>query len=104
VLIKSNYFIDNKNHSKNDAGLNSYLIDPEQVCNVHKVNNVYKVGNGCVRNLDGSYDITGTLYFKPQSYMYLGLIISGSTLIIIFGYLGFIGFNSLKRKYERKNK
>ncbi len=94
VLKNSNYFVDSKNHIKNDAGLNSFYLNPEIVCKQHS----------CIKNKDGSYDISGTLYFAPQSYMYLGLIISGSTLIIIFGYLGFIGFNSLKRKYERKNK
>lgn len=94
VLKNKNYFISDKYHFQNDATLNSYLLDPKSICRQF----------ACKQNADGSYDISGTLYFAPQSYMYLGLIISGSTLIIIFGYLGFIGFNSLKRKYERKNK
>jgi len=105
VLFSKNYFVDSKNHLRNDAGLNSFYIDPSHVCLFHEaLAKGDKVGDGCVRNPDGSYDISGTLYFAPQSYMYLGLIISSSTMIIIFGYLGFIGFNSLKRKYERKNK
>jgi hypothetical protein len=45
------------------------------------------VTNGCKKNPDGSYDINLTLYFKPQSYFYLGLIISGTTLIGCLGYL-----------------
>ena len=40
-------------------------------------------------NPDGSIDIELTLYFKPQSYFYLGIIISGTTLILCLGYLGY---------------
>jgi hypothetical protein len=35
----------------------------------------------------GSENFTITLYYLPQSYFYLGLIISGTTLIICIGYL-----------------
>lgn len=38
-----------------------------------------------------------TLYFRPQSYFYLGLIISGTTLILLLGYLVY----DIRRK--RKN-
>ncbi len=41
-------------------------------------------------NPDGSIDIELTLYFKPQSYFYLGIIISGTTLILCLGYLGYV--------------
>jgi len=50
----------------------------------------YKVRNGCVGNKDGTYDMNITLYFTPQSYMYLGLIISGATLVLIIGFLAFV--------------
>ena len=40
-----------------------------------------------VLNSDGSIDVELTLYFKPQSYFYLGLIISGTTFIILVWYL-----------------
>jgi len=36
-----------------------------------------------ILNSDGSIDVELTLYFKPQSYFYLGLIISGTTFIIL---------------------
>jgi hypothetical protein len=39
-------------------------------------------------NPDGSIDIELTLYFKPQSYFYLGLLVSGTALFGCFGYLG----------------
>jgi len=80
VLIKKNYFISNKYHLQNDAGLNSYYINPTEVCKVQS----------CKVNKDGSYDMNMTLYFTPQSYMYLGLIISGGTLVLVLGYLGFV--------------
>lgn len=38
-------------------------------------------------NPDWSIDIELTLYFKPQSYFYLWLIISWSTFLILIGYL-----------------
>lgn len=90
VLTDKNYFISDKNHLKNDASLNSYYIDPSVVCKVER----------CKVNKDGSYDISGTLYFAPQSYMYLGLIISGSTLIFVLSYLS---FTFIKHIYERKD-
>jgi hypothetical protein len=40
-------------------------------------------------NPDGSIDVELTLYFKPQSYFYLGIIISGTTLILCLGCLGY---------------
>ena len=89
VLLGKQNAISDKNHFQTDATLNAFLINPEQVCNVHKINNVYKVGNGCVKNADGSYDINMTLFFAPQAYLYLGLIISGTTLVLVVGYLMF---------------
>jgi hypothetical protein len=42
-----------------------------------------------------------TIYFRPQSYFYLGLIISGTTLLSCLGYLvwAWIG----ERKEEQKD-
>jgi hypothetical protein len=88
ALFRKSYFMSDKNHFKNDAGLNSYFLDPEQVCKVES----------CKVNKDGSYDINLTLYFVPQSYMYLGLIISGSTLVLVLGYLGLVFGRSIYAK------
>jgi hypothetical protein len=61
---------------------NQWTIDPEYIkANFDK--SMYK------ENLDGSIDLELTLYFKPQSYFYLGIIISGTTLILCLGYLGY---------------
>ena len=46
-------------------------------------------------NPDGSIDIEMTLFFQPQSYFYLGFIISGVTLI---GCLGYLGWDLMKRR------
>jgi hypothetical protein len=48
-----------------------------------------------IENPDGSIDIEMALYFKPQSYFYLGLLISGFTICGIAGYLI---YDSQKRK------
>ncbi len=61
---------------------NQWTIDPEYIkSNFDK--SMYK------ENPDGSIDLELTLYFKPQSYFYLGIIISGTTLILCLGYLGY---------------
>ena len=61
---------------------NQWTIDPDYIkANFDK--SYYK------ENPDGSIDIELTLYFKPQSYFYLGIIISGTTLILCLGYLGY---------------
>jgi hypothetical protein len=41
------------------------------------------------QNADGSIDVELVMYFKPQSYFYLGLIISGTALIICIIYLAY---------------
>ena len=72
---------------------NQWTIDPEYIKqNFSK--DYYK------ENPDGSIDIELTLYFKPQSYFYLGLIISGTTLI---GCLGYLGYDFIKRRKRGKD-
>lgn len=51
-------------------------------------------------NPDGSINIELTLYFKPQSYFYLGLIISATTLLGCFGYLGWDFVKRRKREED----
>jgi hypothetical protein len=62
-------------------GVNGLLVnfDPNQIC----LNNVK-----CVKNADGSYDFEIIVEFWPQRLFYIGLIISGTTLLACFGYLG----------------
>jgi hypothetical protein len=91
VLRQEGYFVSDTNHFENDAKLNSFRVDPSEVCEA----------NICVKNPDGSYDINLTLYFKPQSYFYLGLIISGTTLVLCLGYLGFVGIKGYREKKRK---
>lgn len=91
ALRDKNYFLSDENHSKNTANLNSYFIDPKEICQSNA---------SCRQNPDGSYNINLTLYFKPQSYFYLGLIISGLTLA---GLLGYLGYYFIRRKMDEKN-
>lgn len=77
VLTEKNYFVMDNNHFQNDATLNSFYVDPASICKTYT----------CKKNSDGTYDIDLTLYFRPQSYVYLGLIVSGITLVGCLFYL-----------------
>jgi len=97
VLIDKNYLLDNKYHFKNDAGLNSFLIDPDYIKDNFDKSD-YK------QNPDGSIDVELTLYFKPQSYFYLGLLVSGTTLLACLSYLGYDFVKRQKGKGNGKTK
>ena len=49
-------------------------------------------------NPDGSIDVELVLYFKPQSYFYLGLSMSGLTLAGLLGYLGYDSISKRRKK------
>ncbi|MBI4225978.1 hypothetical protein HY612_02590 [Candidatus Roizmanbacteria bacterium] len=80
VPTEENYFLSDIDHFKNDAGLNSFYLDPQKICQIYK----------CKKNKDGSYDINMTLFFRPQSYVYFGLIISVSILLGLALYFVFL--------------
>jgi hypothetical protein len=61
---------------------NKWTIDPEYI----KQNFSKEYYS---ENPDGSINVDLKLYFKPQSYFYLGLIISGLTLLGITGYFAY---------------
>lgn len=87
TLMTKNYFVPDSNHFKNDAGLNSYRIDPKIIC--HNFT--------CQKNSDGSHDISMTLYFTPQSYVFVGSVVSITTLLGVLGYLSSVLVKRLKR-------
>jgi hypothetical protein len=65
-------------HYKLNGFLNGWYVDTEKVCQ----------NNGaCTKNPDGTYDIEMVIEFFPQRWFYLGLLISGTTLISCLGYL-----------------
>ena len=82
VLWKGDtYFLSDEFHKKNNAKLNSFLIDPKVICKQYT----------CTSKNDGSFDMNITLYFRPQSFVYFGLIISLTTFVVCIGYLTWYG-------------
>ncbi|MFA5993857.1 MAG: carbohydrate binding domain-containing protein [Parcubacteria group bacterium] len=69
-------------HYKLNDFLNGWYVEPEKLCQ----NN----NTACIKNADGSYDIEMTLEFFPQRWFYLGLLISGTTLLVCLAYLLYI--------------
>ncbi|MFZ3383753.1 MAG: hypothetical protein WA144_07510, partial [Candidatus Methanoperedens sp.] len=72
LVQNSNWYKDelfDETHFKAHGFLNGWYIKPGEL----------------TKNKAGSYELT--LYFKPQSYFYLGLFLAGTTLIGCFSYL-----------------
>lgn len=82
VLTEKNYFLPEKLHFENDAGFNSFYLNPKTICQQFST-------SSCMQNSNGSYDINLTLYFRPQSYVYLGLIVSAIVFFTCIAYLSF---------------
>ena len=76
---------------------NQWTIDPEYIRKNYGKEYYHE-------NPDGSIDIRMTLYFRPQSYFYLGLIISGLTLSGCIGYLIVSGVWRRKRRLDSEEK
>jgi|GEM_PF-3278989 len=77
-------------HYKLANFLNAWYVDVPELC---------KEGNkACKKNDDGSYDIEMVVEFWPQRWFYLGLLISGTTLVGCVGYLGYDFVKNRKRK------
>lgn len=89
ILINKDYFMSDQYHVKNDAQLNTYFIEPATACKKFQ----------CTKNVDGSYDMLLTLYYKPQSFMYLGVIISSLTFLSCMAYLIHHLFIKIQNKY-----
>ena len=67
-----------KNHFKLNGFENGWYVDIDTLC---------KEQNLCTTNVDGSYDLELIAEFTPQRWFYVGLIISGATLLGCIGYL-----------------
>jgi hypothetical protein len=72
-------------HTKSYGFLNAWYVDPSKL----------------ETNKDGEYELT--IYFQPQSYFYLGLIISIITFLACIGYLVYNWRKSKARKHSRKS-
>jgi len=65
---------------------NAWWVDLNEVCGLD-----FRLrGNDkavCIKNVDGTYDFSIIIEFEPQKFFYIGLFISGLTLISCIGYL-----------------
>ena len=95
VISDKDYFLPDKFHTKNEAFLNSFYLYPEYIKKTFP-DSFYKI------NPDGSLDLNFTLYFRPQSYVYLGLIVSISVFIICIVYLSYVSVVKLKDLRAKK--
>ncbi|MBU4348439.1 hypothetical protein KJ671_03015 [Patescibacteria group bacterium] len=86
-----------ENHLTANGYANSWWIDLEEVCQVES----YKVESGegsfCIKNPDGSYDFEMVVEFWPQRLFYVGLGISGITLL---GCIIYLAHDYKKRKFK----
>lgn len=57
-----------------------------------------------MQNPDGSIDVELTLYFRPQLYFYIGLIISGTTLAILIISLIVISLRERRTRRESESR
>ncbi len=81
----------NQNHLMVNGYANSWNINPNELC----LNNAK-----CVKNADGSYDFELVIEFWPQRLFYIGLFVSGATLI---GCLIYVGYDFVKRRKNKKD-
>lgn len=77
-LNKNVFQIPDDKHLIANGYANSWIIDPDSICQ----NN-----DRCTKNPDGSYDFELIVEFWPQRLFYIGLFISGITLLTCLGYI-----------------
>lgn len=75
---------------------NQWTIDPAYI-RAHYSKEYYH------ENPDGTIDVRMTMYFRPQSYFYLGLIISGVTLFGCVSYLVISSVRGRRRAGKQKD-
>lgn len=85
--IKNDIF--RQSHHVADIYANGWMIDP-----THIKNNISTKYWTYAKN--GGINISFIMYFSPQSYFYLGLIISVTTLIVCLSFLIYMRINFLK--------
>jgi hypothetical protein len=92
--------LDNSNHLMANGYANSWVIDTNFICNPapSSPQPSPRIGEGvrCIQNPDGSYDFEIIVEFWPQRLFYVGLFISGTTLLACLGYLGYAFYDRRK--------
>ncbi|MFH1048210.1 MAG: ATP-binding protein [Patescibacteria group bacterium] len=106
-IIRNNNIIRNdnvmelpeENHLTANGYANSWWIDVEEICgNQHTPADGHPSLEGnCIQNADGSYDFEMVVEFWPQRLFYIGLAISGLTLL---GCLSYLWWTSRRRIAE----
>ncbi len=89
-LFKSPIF--DEQHIIVDEYANGWIVDAESIKRTFPKNSY-------TENSDGSIDIQLTLYFKPQTYFYLGVIIS---ILTVLGCVGYLGYNWHKSRQKNR--
>jgi hypothetical protein len=89
--------IEDKNHLMANGYANSWVVDVDSICNATSSAGKQtppqaspskgEEAGRCVKNADGSYDFEMVVEFWPQRLFYIGLAISGTTLLLCIGYL-----------------
>lgn len=85
--------IANEHHYKLNSFLNGWYVDTDELCVKQKL---------CRQNADGSYDMDMVIEFWPQRWFYVGLIVSGTTLIGCLVYLGYAGIKFLVLRVRKR--
>ncbi len=81
--------IDTESHFELDGFLNGWYVDVDKYC---------KAQGLCTKNANGSYDMDLVIEFWPQRWFYVGLIISGTTFVVVVGSLLFLCLRRRLRK------
>lgn len=90
-LWKDDYL--RSSHEMVDEYANQWTLDPEYI------KNTFPPGSW-EENPDGSLNVFLTLYYRPQAFFYLGLLITGITAT---GCLGYLGYDFWRERRRKKN-
>lgn len=71
------------NHTKTNNFANAWVIDTRNICENSKL---------CTINSDGTYNISLLIFYKPQRYFILGLMLLGLTFILGTVYILITGY------------
>lgn len=85
AITKPNYFLPDKFHIQNNAGLNSFLINSDYIKKNYP-------------NLIDKQNVQFTIFFKPQAYYYFGIMVSVISLISIILFITGLYFLKIFKK------
>jgi hypothetical protein len=111
-LNNNSYQLPDDNHLMVNGYANSWIIDPKEICSSNiqpQTSNISPLAsnsksltsNFCTINPDGSYDFEMLVEFWPQRLFYIGLFISGLTLLGCLSYLGYTYIRTKKKSSIR---